>query len=210
MAPIRAEPVAIAILAKAPVAGIAKTRLAPAIGAQRAASLQARCIDRALTTAIAARVGAVTLWMTPDEHRSAFAAIIARHNVRAMPQPDGDLGARMHGAVVDAGGPVLVMGTDCPALCAAHLCTAADALRGGDDAVFIPVEDGGYALVGLRAPAPGLFADMAWSTATVMAETRQRLRGLDLRWRELETLWDIDLPADLARLHAAGFSGLLE
>ncbi|MDE2277064.1 MAG: DUF2064 domain-containing protein, partial [Burkholderiales bacterium] len=101
-----------------------------------------------------------------------------------------------------AQGPLLLIGTDCPVLDAAHLRRAARALLDGDDAVFYPAEDGGYVLVGLREPQPGLFSEMTWSTAEVMAQTRTRARTLGLRLREFETLWDVDRPADLARLLA--------
>ena len=70
----------------------------------------------------------------------------------------------------------------------------------GHDAVFVPAHDGGYALVGLRRAAPGLFADMAWGVPTVMARTRQRLAALGLRHAELAPLADIDEAADLVHL----------
>jgi glycosyltransferase A (GT-A) superfamily protein (DUF2064 family) len=106
----------------------------------------------------------------------------------------------MLAAVAAAPGPVLVIGSDCPAMTVDHLRNAADALRAAD-VVIVPAEDGGYALIGMRRPHPELFADMAWSTPAVMEETRARLRRLRLIWRQLATLWDVDTPADLARLH---------
>ena len=79
-----------------------------------------------------------------------------------------------------------------------------ECLQDGDDAVFLPSDDGGYVLVGLRAPQPSLFEAMRWSTERVMKDTRRRLEQARLRWREPATLWDVDTPADLARLRAAG------
>jgi hypothetical protein len=73
------------------------------------------------------------------------------------------------------------------------------ALIDGADAVFQPAEDGGYVLVGLRQPQPALFHGMSWSTDQVMAETRARARETGLRVHELDTLWDVDRPQDLAR-----------
>ena len=101
-----------------------------------------------------------------------------------------------------AHGPLLVVGTDCPVLRPAHLREAAQALIAGDDAVFHPAEDGGYALVGLRAPQPALFADMPWSTRRVMTETRARAHAQGLRLCEFGTLWDVDLPSQFERLDA--------
>ena len=71
--------------------------------------------------------------------------------------------------------------------------------------MFVPAEDGGYALIGLTRPQPRLFADIAWGSAQVMAQTRDRLRECNLRWRELETLWDVDRPEDYHRLQQSGF-----
>jgi len=127
------EPVAVAVLAKAPIAGFAKTRLIPVLGADGAARLQASLIERALATACAAGIGPVTLWATPDENHPALQAIGARFPLALARQCDGDLGARMLAALAAAGGPALVIGTDCRALTSEHLGTAADILRRGID-----------------------------------------------------------------------------
>jgi hypothetical protein len=201
------EPVAVAVLAKAPLAGFAKTRLIPVLGAERAARLQARLIERAVATACEAACGPVTLWAAPDDAHPAFQAIRARRGIALARQGDGDLGARMLAAT--AGGPGLVIGTDCPALTSDHLRMAADILRGGADAVVIPAEDGGYVLIGTRRPQPALFDRMRWSTPEVMAETRTRLRALALSWREPATLWDVDVPDDLERLCRIGLQDLI-
>lgn len=203
-----ADPVTIAILAKAPVPGLAKTRLIPALGADGAAVLQARLIERTVATANASKAGAVTLWTAPDDTHPLFGAMRSQFGVALARQPDGDLGARMQAAVAAAGGPAIVIGTDCPALTAEHLRDVADVLR-GYDAALIPAEDGGYVLIGLRRPQPVLFSAIAWGTATVAAETRWLLSAHGLTWRELPALWDVDTPDDLDRLRREGFSALL-
>ena len=204
-----ADPVAIAILAKAPRPGLAKTRLMPVLGAEGAANLQARFIERTVTAAQEAAVGPVTLWATPDRHHPAFQTIAALLGVALAEQPDGDLGARMLAAIAAANGPAIAIGTDCPALTPEHLRVAARALADGVDVVIVPVDDGGYGLIGMQRPEPALFAGMAWSTASVMAETRRRLTRLGLSWREPAHLWDVDEPADLERLTRAGLAGLM-
>ncbi len=203
------EPVAVAVLAKAPLPGFAKTRLIAELGADGAALLQARLIARALATACAAAIGPVTLWATPDETHPVLRAKAADFGVALARQRDGDLGARMLAAIEAANAPALIIGTDCPALEPGHLRTAADILRAGVDAVVIPAEDGGYTLIGLRTPAPVLFSDMPWSTPSVMDETRRRLTQLGMSWREPATLWDVDLPADLERLRRVGLHDLI-
>jgi rSAM/selenodomain-associated transferase 1 len=203
------DAVAIAILAKAPVPGFAKTRLAPVLGADGAANLQARFIERATTTALSAGIGPVTLWVASDRNSPTLPTIAAKLGVALAGQPEGDLGARMMAAVAAAGGPVIVVGTDCPALTPGHLRSAAQALIDRIDVVVIPVDDGGYGLIGMRQPEPALFEGMTWSTSFVMAETRRRLARLGLSWREPARLWDVDVPADLERLAGAGLASLM-
>ncbi len=197
--------IAIAVLAKAPIPGLAKTRLIPALGPERAARLHERLLVTAVETAL--QVGNVTLWAAPDYSHPAFQSFAPR--LRLACQPAGDLGVRMLAAITGAGGPALVIGTDCPALSADHLRAGADLLRDGIDVVVNPAEDGGYVLIGMRAPEPRLFADMAWSTPTVMIETRRRLAGLNLSWREPICLWDVDVPEDVQRMRAENLAHLL-
>jgi rSAM/selenodomain-associated transferase 1 len=210
MASATLEPVALAILAKAPVAGSVKTRLIPALGADGAAALHARLIERTVETACAAAIGPVTLWVTPAPAHPCFTALASRFRIPLAAQPDGDLGARMLAACQAAAGPALVIGSDCPALTPSHLRQAADALRDSHDVVIVPAEDGGYVLIGSRRPQPELFTGMTWSTDEVMAQTRRRLGQGGLTWRELPPLWDVDRPEDLARLRAAGLGHVLE
>jgi hypothetical protein len=186
------EPVSVAVLAKAPVAGFAKTRLIPVLGADGAALLQAQLIERAVGTARAAAVGPVILWAAPDHTHPVFRKL-ERCGVRLACQREGDLGARMIEAISAVPGPVLVIGTDCPALGAEHLHSAADLLRSGSDVVIGPAEDGGYVLIGMRCPRPELLEQMPWSTGEVMQETRRRLRHRGLAWQ-------VDRPEDLERL----------
>jgi len=195
----------IAVLAKAPVPGLAKTRLIPALGADGAARLQAHFIAIAVETAL--QVGAVTLWATPDDAHPLFQQLA--NKVKVVTQVAGDLGARMLAAVSAARAPVLVIGTDCPALTTDHLRVAADLLNDGIDVVVDPADDGGYALIGMNSAEPRLFTDMTWSTSTVMAETRRRLARLNLSWREPARLWDVDVPEDLERMRSENLTHLL-
>jgi rSAM/selenodomain-associated transferase 2/rSAM/selenodomain-associated transferase 1 len=201
-APQGSEPMAIAVFSKAPRAGETKTRLIPALGAAAAARLQRRLCLRSLDLACRAAHGKVTLWAAPDHRQRFFRAVQAQRGIALRSQTGSDLGERMSNAFVAHAGPLLLIGTDCPALTEAHLAAAATALHEGHDAVFIPAEDGGYVLVGLRHPQPRLFEGIDWGSDKVMAQTRERLIALDLRWAEPLTLWDVDRPEDLPRLAA--------
>lgn len=195
-------PVTVIVMAKAPVAGFAKTRLIPALGAAGAAALAERLLQHAVAQALAAALGPVELCCAPDHHHPAFADLGLLPGLVLSDQGDGDLGARMARAFerrLAGGSAALMIGTDAPALDATVLQRAAETLS-HDDAVFVPALDGGYALIGLRRAAPSLFNEMPWSTPAVMARTRERLAAAGLRHTELAPLADIDEAADLVHL----------
>ena len=200
MPPSNTSPVSIVILAKAPIPGFAKTRLIPAIGAHAAAVLQERLTERTVATALAAGIGPVTLCCDPDATHDTFLKMVARMKITLRPQPPGDLGTRMLAAVATSTGPVLVIGTDCPALTEAYLRSAAMALRDGNDVVLIPAERGGYVLLGMRKAQPTLFSNIGWGGSSVLADTRARIVEQRLMLVERPPLWDVDTEIDLARL----------
>ena len=200
MPPSNTSPVSIVILANAPIPGFAKTRLIPAIGAHAAAVLQERLTERTVATALAAGIGPVTLCCDPDATHVTFLKMVTRMKITLRPQPPGDLGTRMLAAVATSTGPVLVIGTDCPALTEAHLRSAAMALRDGNDVVLIPAERGGYVLLGMRKAQPRLFSNIAWGGSSVLADTRARIVEQRLMLIEHPPLWDVDTEIDLARL----------
>ena len=114
----------------------------------------------------------------------------------------------MHAAAVQANGPVLGIGTDCPVLTATHLRDAANLLRNGTDVVVYPADDGGYVLIGMRQPRPVSFSNMAWGTDGVMLLlTRWCLTHLNLNWREPAQSHG-RRPADRCAAHAAGRDAL--
>jgi rSAM/selenodomain-associated transferase 1 len=205
----------ILVFAKSPVPGEVKTRLIPALGAAGAAALHERLTDRALATAAAAAVGPVELCCTPDASHPVLVALARAHAATLAQQGPGNLGDRMHAAFARAlaGAPAaIVIGCDCPVLTSQHLREAAAVLAGGADAVLAPAEDGGYVLVGLARPEPSLFAGIAWGGPDVLEHTRRRLAALGWRSQELETLWDVDRPADVARIRRdiAGGAALVD
>ena len=200
MPPSNPGSVSIAILAKAPIPGFAKTRLIPAIGAHAAAVLQERLTERTVATAFAAGIGPVTLCCEPDATLDTCLKLVARMKITLRQQPPGDLAARMRVAFAGSTGPVLLIGSDCPALTEAHLRSAALALRDGNDVVLIPAERGGYVLLGMRKAQPALFSKIAWDGSNVLADTRARIVEQRLMLVERPPLWDVDTEIDLARL----------
>jgi rSAM/selenodomain-associated transferase 1 len=199
--------VRILIFAKAPQPGAVKTRLIPALGAQGAATLHAQLVEHTLAMVCAAGTGRVELHCAPNTSNPFFRFCSAKYGIALAAQSDGDLGERMFDAFSEAlntTSHVILVGTDCPALTVSYLIEALEALRDGSDAVFVPAEDGGYALIGLGKCDARLFEGISWGGSQVMAQTRGRLRELRWRWRELDPLWDVDRPADYQRLLQSG------
>lgn len=192
------------IFAKAPVAGYAKTRLVPTLGAVGAARLASHMLEHALGAALASAVGPVQLCCSPDVTHAQFQLAADIPGVTLARQGEGDLGQRMQQAFERGLAQfrrVLLIGTDAPALDAAVLRHAAAALY-YHDTVIAPASDGGYVLVGLSRPANALFDGIDWSTAKVMAQTRACINTLGLTLCELPTLHDVDEPQDLVHVPA--------
>lgn len=190
------------IMAKAPVAGAAKTRLAREVGVATATRFARQCC-----AALIARVGFDPRWetllcVTPD------AAGASRHWPRELvriPQGRGDLGMRMQRILDDVPpGPVVIIGTDIPGIGRAHIAEAFRIL-GCQRHVFGPATDGGYWLVGSRRrprTSRRLFANVRWSSAHALADTLANLDGRSAGF--VTTLADVDDAAALARY---GFFG---
>ena len=207
MASPHAIRLSVLLFTRFPVAGKAKTRLIPALGPEGAAELQRR-----MTRVIAARAWAFT--QSPPHRRL---AIHHEGGTRAefrqwlgqvdlVPQRSGDLGQRMlRGVLTETARGTdrfLLIGADCPRLDADVLEAAAAALD-DVDVVFGPARDGGYYLLGLRRPEPGLFEGIPWSTGDVLARSIEKARSLGLTHRLLGELPDVDEPPDLPDAEAA-------
>ena len=194
----------ILIFARLPVAGPCKTRLIPALGPERAALLQRSMTDAAVDTAMQLsgdHVAATVVCTTGGSSRE-FRAWLGESPV-LLPQAEGDLGERLHGAFLtafSAGHPsAIAIGTDVPGITAEHLREALAALR-THDLVLGPARDGGYYLIGMSRPHPSLFEQIEWGTATVHRDTLAAAQQAGLSVAQLEPLSDVDLPGDLVAL----------
>jgi glycosyltransferase A (GT-A) superfamily protein (DUF2064 family) len=118
-------------------------------------------------------------------------------------QRGAGLGERLMHAVVDVGGPLLVVGMDTPQLTRALLAGALARLDAPDsDAVLGPTADGGYWAIGLAEPDPRVFEGVAMSTAGTGAAQRARLDELGLHTTSLPTLRDVDTFEDATAVAA--------
>ena len=164
---------ALIVFAKAPVAGLAKTRLIPALGAAGAAALAERLLVHAVEAAVAAGFehgGAVhharhrATRCSPRWRRQHGLALRGARRRRPRRAHAACAGAR-----AAAHERALLIGSDAAGARRRRACARPLRRWPTHDAVFVPALDGGYALVGLRRPAPQLFEGMAWSTPQVMA-----------------------------------------
>ena len=157
---------AVVLFARLPVPGKAKTRLAKDVGPDAAADLYRRMAERAFAaTASSSRAASRTLCFSEASEAEGiqrWVETMGDRSLRIAPQcANHDLGERMRHALTRAlerGGEgggrcakAIVVGTDVPDLCAAHVDAAAAALD-DHDVVFGPAVDGGYYLLGVRRP----------------------------------------------------------
>lgn len=204
---LRSQVCAIAIMAKAPRIGEAKTRLAGALSAEAAAGLSASFIrDTAENIATAARGAAIAGYIafSPPDAAAEFATLLP-DGTHLLPSLRLGLGASLYDAAVDllaAGyGSACMVNSDSPTLPTSLLGDAARALATpGDRIVLGPAEDGGYYLIGLKRAHARLFDDIPWSTPRVFEETVERAHEIGLDPIVLPEWYDVDDVASLDRL----------
>lgn len=201
MSPLDPSEVAILVIAKEPRPGLAKTRLAPALGAEGAAALAAAALADTLE-AVAAVEGRRVLilegepgeWLPPG--------------FEVIGQRGEGLDQRLASAFDDAGAPAFLVGMDTPQITAETIERGRRALcAGGTDAVLGEAPDGGWWAIGIRAADRRVFEGVPMSESHTGVAQRSRLDQLGLRCGELELLSDVDTIEDareVARLAPDG------
>lgn len=186
------------IFAKQPRPGRVKTRLCPPLTLDQAAELYHCCLKETLHRATQGDWEKVLFF---QGRRQFFLDNFS--GLQLAEQIGADLGERLAQAFASrfAGGAqqVVIIGSDSPDLPDSLIRQAFAGLK-HHDAVLAPAGDGGYVLVGLRRPAPGLFEHIPWSTGEVLAATRKRMVDLQLSCLELSGWYDVDDVASLRQL----------
>jgi uncharacterized protein len=183
------------LLAKQPLVGFVKTRLAaetsPEFAAQVASAFLTDTVNR-LAHFQAHRV----LLFAPADAVTFFAELVS-DRFQLAPQADGDLGRRMaaffESQFQNGPAPTVLLGVDSPTLPLSYIEEAFEKLE-ETDLVLGPATDGGYYLVGSSGQVPPIFDNMTWSRPSVLEETIGRLS--DRRWRLhlLPPWYDVDTP----------------
>lgn len=190
----------IALFARPPSPGRCKTRLAAALGAERAAALYEAFVTDTVAKVRAVPALAPELHVSEDADHPFFRALCARFDLpRPVVQPSAGLGARMAHAL-GSGRRALLIGTDAPALSPALLGHALRSLE-SHDVVLTPAADGGFPLVG-TAGRPAFLAapELRWSSAHALADTMRAARAHGLSVALTPPAYDVDEPGDLALL----------
>jgi rSAM/selenodomain-associated transferase 1 len=193
------------LFARAPRLGAVKTRLAARLGDESALALyRAFLVDACALAAQSATLGVerAVLAVAGDRDDPEIVRVATTQGLSVVAQPDADLGGRMYRLLCDElerAEHVCLIGTDSPTLTVHQIAAAFDSLADAE-VVIGPATDGGYWLVGARAPEPALFEGMRWSTPHVLTETLKRLAGR--RVALLPFHYDVDEMADLELLTA--------
>ena len=191
------------MFARLPAPGKTKTRLAATVGNDAAAELYAAFVED-----LADRCDKIAdqFWIaiTPNTSRSFdWFEDIASYDASIIPQPDGDLGARISWFFDEAkqqgGERTVLIGSDNPDLPTEIINSAFDGLS-ESDVVIAPASDGGFVLIGLRGSASDLFTNINWSSATTLTNTIAKAKSLNLTVALLRPWYDIDTVQDLGKL----------
>lgn len=195
----------ILVVAKAPVPGLAKTRVAATVGDDRAAELAAAALLDTLEVVgsvgwpvVVAMTGDLDAAARADEIRAALALFTV------IPQRGDGLGERLAAAHLDAdaGHGVVQIGMDTPQIAAVDLYVAGEALDGHDAAVG-PADDGGWWLLALGSPVHAkVLAGVPMSTSDTCRETVDALIETGATIKMLRPLDDIDTWDDAVALAA--------
>ncbi|MEN8790240.1 MAG: TIGR04282 family arsenosugar biosynthesis glycosyltransferase [Flavobacteriaceae bacterium] len=158
------------------VLGKCKTRLAKTVGPEIALEIYSFLVEH--TSTISKNLDAQK-WVFYSEFR-ASGDLFDDHIFEKYHQVGEDLGERMHNAFslgFEKGyEKIIVIGSDIYDLRESDLNTAFEAL---DNAQYVvgPAKDGGYYLLGMKAPNAGLFKNKHWGTDKVLAETLKTING---------------------------------
>ncbi len=189
------------LFARTPRMGKVKRRLAATLGADGALAAHEALLRGAITRCFDGK-GRQELWLTEVEQMPDWLiAAEAAGQFEIREQSAGDLGERMWDVLRQGllrSRRCVLFGSDCPDIDAGYVAAAFEALA-DSDLVIGPAEDGGYGLIGLRRPLPGLFLDMRWGDAGVLQRTLNRAAVAGASVTLLPVIYDVDRIDDWRR-----------
>lgn len=197
---------ALIVFAKPPVAGLAKTRLIPALGEDGAAAYHKKLLHHTLENVIFEDKWDTHLWCSENTKHDFFQFCEKEFSLVLRQQINGDLGSKMAYAIeqmLKGYEKVCIIGSDCPLINVQKLQNVFNQLKKNDDVVITPAEDGGYVQLAVKRQLnPEIFAGISWGGAGVFQATLNNINRLGLNPVIQPTLWDVDEPEDLIRFSA--------
>lgn len=191
-------PYALLLFTRIPLPGVCKTRLSPTLTPDQCAALQGAM----LADGAAALRGLgmdLQIWYSGPGAPETLRPFVG--DAPLFPQMGDGLGARMDcalsAALAQGYEGCLLLGSDLPFLDGADVLQA-QTLLAGHDVVLCPSADGGYWLVGLKAPFPALFTGQRYGGSSVLADALAvcRAEGRSVALGPVRR--DLDTPEDLA------------
>ena len=184
------------VFIKNPLPGKVKTRLAKTIGHEKALHVYQLLLDYTLMVAKSITADKAVFYSDYIDAND----IWKRNNFLQFVQKGTELGDKMANAFIEAFTmgykKVVIIGSDCFELNAGIISDAFKIL-GENEIALGPAKDGGYYLLGMKKYHEQLFKNKTWSTENVLRDTLQDLSNLNLTFKQLPILSDIDEEKDL-------------
>ncbi|HLF64306.1 MAG TPA: TIGR04282 family arsenosugar biosynthesis glycosyltransferase [Saprospiraceae bacterium] len=189
---------ALVIFVKNPIPGKVKTRLAAEIGEDRARDIYLWLLQHTRDVTSDLPVTKYVYYSDFIQEDDIWSADLYEKRL----QTGELLGERMHNAITEVlqhQRQVVLIGSDSADLDTQIVSYAFEVLH-YVDIVIGPAMDGGYYLIGCKAPQPKIFEGIAWSTSEVFTNTRNLLLKMHLDFKLLPQRSDIDSPEDITRM----------
>lgn len=187
--------------AREPVCGAVKTRMQPALTPEQSLVLHRLLTRRVHAILRVSQLAPIEVWVAGTVECDLFQDM-QKQGATLHAQIGQNLGEKMMQAIgegLQRAGKVVLVGSDCIGLTSDYLRAAFSALD-NHQVVFGPAIDGGYVLIGMSEKTVDVFDAIPWGSDRVMELSRERCTELDVKWKELDALPDIDRPEDLDRI----------
>ncbi|MGB2475354.1 MAG: TIGR04282 family arsenosugar biosynthesis glycosyltransferase [Flavobacteriaceae bacterium] len=190
------------VFCKNPRRGKVKTRLASAIGEEKALLIYCHLLEKTASVLQEINTDIHVYYSEYIEEDNYFKSVAKQEKI----QVGESLGERMSHAFkasFKTHSPIVIIGTDLWSLEAKDILQAFESLK-ENNVVLGPSHDGGYYLLGLNRYLPQLFQNKKWGSDTVLLQTLSDLTNEQFSLLEekndIDTLEDLQKHPDLMQL----------
>ena len=186
------------IFVRKPELGKVKTRLAAAVGDERALFIYKNLLQHTFLISKATDADKFVFYANEIEQNDIWDA----HRFFKEMQSNDDLGGKMKEAFESLFKKeyttAVIIGSDCFEL-TTQIIEQAFLSLDNNELVIGPAKDGGYYLLGMKRLHENLFLNKKWSTENVFADTIDMIEQEGLTYKVLPILTDVDEENDLPR-----------